>query len=148
MLIEDSFEVSVSPDDVWALFMDIPRVSACLPGVESVEETSPDHYQGVLKVKVGPISASFDGQVEILERQDNQRRIVAQVVGKDAISSTTVKAVFTSEVMPSDVGARVDFGIDVALRGRLATFGSAVVKGTAKKMTAEFSRCVQEALAV
>jgi carbon monoxide dehydrogenase subunit G len=37
--------------------------------------------------------------------------------------------------------------MDVALRGRLAQFGLAVVQATAKKMTAEFANCLNEVLA-
>jgi carbon monoxide dehydrogenase subunit G len=147
VLIDDSFEVPTSTDQVWAFFQDMPRVGACLPGMESVTESAPDHYQGVLKVSLGPISARFQGNVKLVERDVVQRRMVAQVEGQDKTSGTSVKATFTSRLIETEGGTRVEYSLDVALRGRLATFGSAVVQATARKMTVDFARCVEEALA-
>lgn len=146
MLIKDGFVVNAPLETVWAFLHDIPRLSACVPGVEEVEEIEPDKYQGRLKVKVGPLTAVFGGTVTIVERIAPEL-LVAQVEGEDRSSASFVKATFSGRLTPVETGTQLDYEMDLALRGRLAQFGLTVVQGTAKKMTAEFVKRLQEALA-
>ncbi len=143
MLLKDSFTVPAPVESVWDLLQDVPRIGACVPGVDTLAQTAPDVYQGALKVKVGPISAAFQGAVRFTERIP-QERIVAEVDGQDKASASLVKATFTGTLRAVEGGTRVDYEVDVALRGRLGQFGAAVVQATAKKMTAEFARRLQE----
>ncbi len=145
MILEDSFTVDVPIEDVWAFFQDIPRLSACIPGIEEVEEIEDDVYRGVLKVKVGPLSATFSGQVKVLERIAPER-MVALVEGEDRSSASSAKATFTGMFFPEGSGTRLQYETDVSMRGKLAQFGFAVIRGTAKKMTGIFAKNLQEAL--
>jgi carbon monoxide dehydrogenase subunit G len=147
MEINDSLTVTADRERVWAFLMDVERLAQCVPGVESVEEVGDSTYLGKLKVKVGPIMAAFNGKATITET-DPSTRLVALIEGDDKSSGSTVKATFVSMLSPTDGdGTRIDYEMDVNLRGRLAQFGLTVVKGTAKKMTAQFGRCVQATLA-
>lgn len=145
MQIKDAFTIGAPVETVWAFLQDIPRVSTCVPGIQEVAEIAPDVYRGQLKVKVGPLSATFSGRVTILERVAPER-MVAQIEGEDKASASFVKATFTSRLKPVAAGTEIEYEMDVALRGRLAQFGFTVVRATAKKMTAQFAKCVQEAL--
>ena len=138
MILKDSFIIEAPIDDVWALLQDVHRVSTCVPGVDTVEEVGPDTYNGVLKVKVGPISSSFQGEVTLTEQTYPPGRLVAEITGNDKVSASQVKATFTGLLSSVDGGTQLDYEMDVALRGRLAQFGLVVVKATAKKMTSEF----------
>jgi carbon monoxide dehydrogenase subunit G len=145
MILEDSFTVDVPIETVWAFFQDIPRLSACIPGIEEVEKIEDDVYRGVLKVKVGPLSAKFSGEVKVVERVAPER-MVALVEGADRSSASSAKATFTGIFVPEGSGTRLRYETDVSMRGRLAQFGFAVIRGTAKKMTDVFARNLQEAL--
>ncbi len=145
MLLKDSFMIEAPVEAVWALLQDVHRISACVPGVEGVEEVRPDSYNGVLKLKIGPISAAFAGQVTIIERTPLER-LVAEVTGQDKGSASLVKATFTGRLSATETGTQLDYEMDIALRGRLAQFGLTVVQATAKKMTAEFAKCLTETL--
>ena len=69
MKLENEFTVPASIDDAWAVLLDIPRVAPCLPGA-TVEPGGDDGtYNGTMKVKIGPISASYKGTVKIEERR-------------------------------------------------------------------------------
>lgn len=147
MLLKDSFIIEAPVEAVWALLEDVQRITACVPGVENVEEVGPDTYNGALRIKIGPISAAFAGQVTITERTPLER-LVAEVTGQDKSSASLVKARFTGQLNRVETSTQLDYEMDIALRGRLAQFGLTVVQATAKKMTAEFSRCVTARLAV
>lgn len=147
MLLKDSFTIEAPVEAVWALLEDVHRIAACVPGIENVEEVGPDTYNGALRIKIGPISAAFAGQVTITERTPLER-LVAEVSGQDKSSASLVKATFTGQLNRVETSTQLAYEMDIALRGRLAQFGLTVVQGTAKKMTAEFARCVTARLAV
>ncbi len=145
MKLEDTFTINAPLDAVWEFLLDIPRVSVCTPGVEEVKQIEPDVYDGLLKVKVGPVSAAFSGRVSIVERLPSER-MVARIEGRDKATASNVKATFSADLKPEGNSTLISYSLDVTLRGRLAQFGVAVVQGTAKKMAGEFANCLQEAL--
>jgi carbon monoxide dehydrogenase subunit G len=147
MMLKDSFMIEAPVEAVWTLLEDVHRIAACVPGVENVEEVGPDTYNGALRIKIGPVSAAFAGQVTITERIPLER-LVAEVAGQDKNSASLVKAAFTGQLSRIETNTQLDYEMDIALRGRLAQFGLTVVQGTAKKMTTEFARCVTAKLAV
>jgi carbon monoxide dehydrogenase subunit G len=147
MLLKDSFIIEAPVEAVWAFLEDVQRIAACVPGIENVEEVGLDTYNGALRIKIGPIGAAFAGQVTITERTPMER-LVAEVAGKDGVSASLVKATFMGRLSPMQTSTQLDYEMDIALRGRLAQFGLTVVQATAKKMTAEFARCVTARLAV
>ncbi len=75
-------------------------------------------------------------------------RMQARLEGDDRSSATRVKATFTATFVPEEAGTRINYELDAALLGRLAQFGLAVFRSTAKKMTNQFAACVREQLVV
>ena len=65
MKIEHEFTVARPPDQVWAFFQDIPSVAQCLPGADLLGQSEDGSYDGKLAVKLGPMSASFEGKATV-----------------------------------------------------------------------------------
>ena len=145
MLIKDSFVINAPPERVWALLFDIPKLSQCIPGIESVEVLDDKSYHGKLVVRVGPIRSEFSGKVTLTEL-DAPNRIAGLVEGDDKSSASSVRATFTGTLRAIENGTVAAFEVDANLRGRLAQFGGPVITATAKKLTAEFARCLREKL--
>ena len=82
MKIADQFTVNAPLKDVWNFLFDIERMSLCVPGVESVEQTGEETYQGMLAIRLGPVSARFTGKVTLTE-VDIPHRIRARIDGED-----------------------------------------------------------------
>jgi len=139
MQIKDSFVINAPQDKVWEFLFDIPKLSRCVPGIESVEAVDDKTYRGKLVVKVGPIRSEFGGTV-VLTEVDAPNRIAGTVEGDDKSSASSVKATFTGTLTPVDGGTEAAFQVDANLRGRLAQFGGPVITATAKKLTAEFAK--------
>jgi carbon monoxide dehydrogenase subunit G len=68
------------------------------------------------------------------------------VEGEDSSSGSSAKATFTGVLSQEDGSTKLEYEMDVSLRGRLAQFGFAVIRGTSKKMTGIFARNLREAL--
>lgn len=145
MLLKDSFVIHAPLDMVWAALEDIPLLGDCVPGVQGLQQVDANTYNGILVVKVGPIRSAFDGQVTFTERVPEER-ISARVEGQDKTSATFVTATFSGTLTAGDEGTTLHYEVDLALRGRLAQFGLAVVQATAKLITAEFARCLEARL--
>ena len=70
MKFENAFVVQAPIDEVYAALLDVERVAPCVPGAEVLEQTGDDAYKVAIKVKVGPMSMTYKGDVEIVERDD------------------------------------------------------------------------------
>ena len=139
MQIKDSFTINAPQEKVWELLFDIPRLSQCVPGIESVEIMDDKTFRGKLVVKVGPIKSQFSGAVTLTEVEPPQR-IVGVVEGDDKASASSIKAGFSGILTTVEEGTEAAFVVDLNLRGRLAQFGGPVISATAKKLTAEFAK--------
>ena len=139
MQIKDSFVIKASQEKVWEFLFDIPKLSQCVPGIESVEVVDDKTYRGKLVVRVGPIRSEFGGTVTLTE-VDAPNRIAGTVEGDDKSSASSVKATFIGTLQTVEGGTEVAFEVEANLRGRLAQFGGPVITATAKKLTAEFAK--------
>ena len=52
MKVEGVYTFPGQPQQVWEVLLNPDSLRACIPGVESLTETSPDHWDAVMKVGV------------------------------------------------------------------------------------------------
>src|ERR1700686_3582392 len=76
MKFENRFSVKAPIDDVWETLLDVERVAPCLPGAKVLERTGEDEYIVAMRVKVGPITMEYKGDVKIFEKDDAAHRAV------------------------------------------------------------------------
>lgn len=149
MEIDKTVEIAYPRATVWAALSDVRLVAECLPGASLTSELGADRYKGQFKVKVGPLTGAFDGEVAIVR---NSADYSAEVSGKggDAKTSSRVSgsmAYRVEEVAPSL--SRLQIKTEVALAGAFAQFGkAAVIQEIANRITAEFVRNLEQHLAV
>ncbi|GAA2855976.1 SRPBCC family protein [Streptosporangium fragile] len=119
---------------------DMAKLGPCVPGLENIEEIEPDRYRGTLKLHVGPIKTSFQGEVT-LARGMAPGRLSASGRGRDRASGTSVQVSFTADLVETAEGSTtVTTVADVVLRGRMAQLGSGVIKATAEEVVRDFTR--------
>jgi len=144
-----SFTVSHPPETVWEFFGRIGEVAACLPGASLAGEPEDGHVEGQIKVKVGPISAAFQGVAE-LSRDDAARTGTITGSGKDARSNSSTRGMITYAVVPGEQPGqtRVEIDVGYTLTGMLAQFGrSGLVQDVAGRLTAAFAQNLEARLA-
>ena len=143
MIIEDTFDIAASAQEVWDLLIDIPAISACIPGAEQVEQEEENSFSGLLVVKVGPIKANFKMNGTLID-VDPPHQLTAKAQGKDKNTSTMVSATFTATLTESEPDrTEIHHKTDVAIRGRLGQFGQGVIRETAKELTQVFVSCLE-----
>ena len=144
MKFEGTVDIKAPRDRVWAFVSDPAQVAACGPGVESVAMVDDTHYKSVAKIGVGFISARFNGDIEIVDRDEPDRMVIkvhGQAPGSaaDALASMALRD-------GSDGGTTMDWSADVAISGTLASVGARLIEGTANKLVAQTFDCIKAKL--
>jgi aerobic carbon-monoxide dehydrogenase small subunit len=140
-IIENYFNVASAPDKVFSMFGDIRRVAACLPGVTLTGEPTPEHVEGLIRVKLGPITAGFRGTARI-ERDPEAMsgRIVG--MGNDLHSRSSTQGEIRYRLVPTEQGAatRVELSIGYSVQGMLAQIArEPLVRNLAERLVADFA---------
>lgn len=144
MLIENSFEVAADPDEVYRFLQDAHNVAACFPGAELVEDLGDDSYRGKVKIKVGPVTAAYQGVAKVVERDAVARTAVLLADGKDTKGAGTAKARATMRVTPAGEGANVVLATDLTISGKLAQFGRGIMADVSGRMVGELASRVRD----
>jgi len=145
---EEAFVIRKPPATVWNAFADIPAIAACLPGA-TLAEYDADAVKGKMSVKLGPISASFDGSA-VIEREDAALRGVIRGAGRDRGTGSRTKGEVTYRLAPEDDGrqTRVLLSVEYSLQGALAQFSrSGIARDLGRRLVADFAANLNARLA-
>ena len=82
MELTNEFRVGVPVDQAWHVLTDVERIAPCMPGAQ-LQEIEGDHYRGVVKVKVGPITAQYKGEAHFQEQDPANHRLVLRAEGRE-----------------------------------------------------------------
>src|SRR5437016_599600 len=137
MDITDSFRVSTPIDATWKVMLDIEGIAPCLPGAQ-LQEVEGDQYRGIVKVKVGPISAQYKGTATLAEVDEDARRIVIDASGRDTRGQGNAKATIVVTMTDDGGGTRVDVVTDLSITGKVAQFGRGVLVDVSSKLMGQF----------
>jgi carbon-monoxide dehydrogenase small subunit len=140
-VLDQRFTLQHAPAKVFAMFGDIADIAACLPGVSLTAPPRPERVEGVIRVKLGPIAASFEGAARV-ERDPAtlSGRIVG--IGTDQRSHSATQGEIRYRLVPLDGGTvtSVELSIGYTLTGMLAQVGRpGLVRDLAKRLVAEFA---------
>ncbi len=148
MKIQHDFTVERPMEDVWEFFQDVAAVADCLPGAELREDKGDNVYTGVVSVKLGPMTAVFEGEATITPDLDARS---ASISGKgvDKRGGSRGQVGVTYVLTGGEPGGtRVDIDADVMLSGPAAQFGrTGLVNEISKRLIGEFVECLEGKLA-
>ncbi len=139
MELTNSFEVARPIDEAWAVLTDVERIAPCLPGAQ-LQEIEGDEYRGIVKVKVGPITAQYKGKAVFVERDDENHRAVIKGDGRDTRGAGNASALITATATPvGDDRTRVEVHTDLTVTGKVAQFGRGVMADVSAKLMDQFA---------
>jgi len=129
--------VSTPIADTWKVLLDIEGIAPCLPGAQ-LQEIEGDEYRGIVKVKVGPITAQYKGTATLAEVDEPGRRIVIDASGRDTRGQGNAKASIVVTMLEEGDGTRVEVVTDLAITGKVAQFGRGVLVDVSSKLMGQF----------
>jgi uncharacterized protein len=145
--IEETFRVGAPVDRVWRWLVDPRQVVTCLPGAELTEEQGDRTYLGRVKVKVGPVTASYAGRATIVEQDDAAHVVKLSAEGREPTGSGSATMSMTSRMTAlPDGGTEVHVLADVVVVGKVAQFGRGMMESVSKQLFRQFTDCVRARL--
>ena len=143
MKISQEFVVERPPTDVWTFFQEVPAVAQCLPGAALESQSEDGSYEGNLAVKLGPMTATFEGKCVITPDEPNMSaKIDGRGVDKKGGSRGQVSVVYRIDDDPS--GCKVVIDADVTLSGPAAQFGrTGLISEMSKRLIGDFVNCLE-----
>ena len=140
MELVNEFTVNRPIHEAWAVITDVERIAPCLPGAQ-LQEIEGDSSRGVVKVKVGPISAALKGEAHFLERDDANYRAVLKGDGRDTKGNGNASAIITAslqQISPTSAKCTVHTKLDMT--GKVAQFGRGALADISGKLMLQFSK--------
>jgi len=139
MKFENAFVVQAPIDEVYAALLDVERVAPCMPGAEVVEKSGDDAYKVAIKVKVGPMSMTYKGDVQIVERDDVAKTATLRAKAKESRGQGTADAHVHMALAEESDGTHATLETDVALGGRVAAMGRGVIADVSARLVQTFA---------
>jgi carbon monoxide dehydrogenase subunit G len=137
MELTNEFRVDARPDTTWSVLTDLERIAPCMPGAQ-LQEVEGEQYRGVVKVKVGPITAQYKGTATFLERDEAARRAVLKADGRETRGQGSASATITVTLQPDGNGTTVTVLTDLRITGKVAQFGRGVIADVSADLLARF----------
>jgi uncharacterized protein len=145
--IDETFAIHAPADRVFQFLVDPRQVVQCLPGAELTDAPDDRTFLGRVKVKVGPVTAAYNGQARLVDVDPVARRVQMVGEGRESTGTGSAKMTMTSGVRPlSDGSTEVRVEADVEVAGKIVSFGRGMIETVNKELFRQFVVCVRARL--
>jgi carbon monoxide dehydrogenase subunit G len=145
--LTNDFRVGVPVEQAWEVLTDVERIAPCMPGAQ-LQEIEGDEYRGVVKVKVGPITAQYKGAARFVEQDEAAHRAVLRAEGRETRGQGNANATITAQLDRDGDGTKISVTTDLTITGRVAQFGRGVLADVSSKLLGQFADCLESKLLV
>ena len=136
MQMNDSQRIPASRDKVWAALNDPDVLKACIPGCQSLTMKSPNELEATVKIKIGPVSATFSGEVTLSNLNPPESYTISGE-GKGGIAGFA-KGGADVRLTEDGEGTILSYDVKAQIGGKLAQLGSRLIDSTSKKLATQF----------
>ncbi len=145
--IEERFHVNAAVEPVWDFLVDPRRVVTCLPGAELAEVIDERTFHGDVKVKVGAVTVTYRGRIQIAELDAAAHRVKMAGEGRESAGTGSARMTMESRVAAGPGGgAEVVVQADLDVVGRIVQLGRGMIEQVAHQIFLQFSDCVRHRL--
>lgn len=136
MEMQASRQLSVTQQQAWDALNDPEVLKLCIPGCNSIEATGENQYAIALSVKIGPVSAKFNGTITLADIQAPESYTLSfeGKGGAAGFGKGNAKVTLT----PNDQGCELGYTVQASVGGKIAQMGQRLIDGTAKSMADDF----------
>jgi uncharacterized protein len=146
MEITNSFAVKADPDRVYEFLLDVNNVVSCVPGAELSEVVDPNTFKGKVRIKVGPVTVSYNGTARITSRDATTRTATLEAEGKETTGSGSAQATTVMAVAVDGEASTVTLTTDFTVVGRVAQFGRGIMEDVSRHLVGQAATCIQSKL--
>lgn len=128
--------IAAPREAVWAALNDPDVLRACIPGCQSLTMKSPSELEATVKIKIGPVSASFSGEVTLSNLNPPESYTISGE-GKGGIAGFAKGGADVRLTEDGD-GTILAYDVKAQIGGKLAQLGSRLIDSTSKKLATQF----------
>lgn len=142
MQMSDTRQIAAAPADVYAALLNADVLKACVPGATDVTGSPEQGFEASVTQKVGPVKATFKGQVTLSDMVENQSLTITGE-GKGGAAGFARGQAEVRMTAAGD-GTELSYDVEAKIGGKLAQLGSRIIDGFARKMADQFFSNLQD----
>ena len=147
MELTNDFRVALPVEQAWLILTDLERIAPCMPGAQ-LQEVEGDEYRGVVKIKVGPITAQYKGAATFTSLDELGHVAVLRAEGRETRGQGNANATISATLAPDGDGTAVSVVTDLQITGRVAQFGRGVLADVSAKLLGQFVDCLEKTVLI
>ena len=145
--IKESFEVGAPIDAVWAFLNDPHNVVACMPGASLNEIVDDTQFIGSVKLKIGAVSAQYQGTITYTERDTSNYIVKMLAAGNERGGGTVSGTIVTQlESLAGGSATRVVCESSIDLTGKIIQVGRGMIEGVSAQIIKKYVGNVRKLL--
>ena len=137
-LITKDFEIAQPIDTVWKSLANPEEIVGCVPGASITEKIDDKNYKGQVVTKFGPIKAAYAGDIEIVELDEANHKMVLKGRGLDSKGKGSADMIMNGTLKEEGGKTQVNFSMDITIVGMLAQFGSRLINDVSDQLLNQF----------
>lgn len=138
MELTNEFVIDRGVEDTWKILNDLEFIAPCMPGAQ-LQEIEGDEYRGIVKVKVGPITAQYKGKASFVEQDAAKKVARLKAEGRDPRQGNANAMITASMSAAGANQTTVTIHTDLGLSGKIASFGRGAIEDVSKKILGQFT---------
>lgn len=138
MILTNTLDIDAPAADVFQLINDVEKVATCVPGA-AITGKDGETFLGGVKVKVGPISASYAGTIRFIEVDDANKTLKLEAKGADSHGNGDAEAQVDLAVEDLGGRSRLTLRTDLVISGKIVSFGKGAIVAVSNKVLQQFA---------
>jgi carbon monoxide dehydrogenase subunit G len=147
MEFRNEFTVKAPIDEVYEALLDPERVAPAMPGAQVLERVSDDVYKVAIKIKLGPVTMTYKGEVEIVDKNPETHTATMSVKAKEARGQGTATAKVEMSLEEHDGETQATMTAHVQLSGKAAAMGRGIIEDVSARLVDTFAANLADLLA-
>ena len=144
--IRETFQVSAPIDQVWNFMKSPENLAGCMPGASLARIIDDRSFVGTVKLKVGAITASYDGTMTFIKLDDSARELTLLAEAKEKGGGTVSGTISANLLALPDGSTEVRCESSTDLTGRIVQVGRGMIEGVSKQVIQKFVTNVKSSL--
>ncbi|MET3915097.1 carbon monoxide dehydrogenase subunit G [Variovorax sp. OAS795] len=146
--------LGITQQQAWEALNDPETLKKCIPGCDKFELTGDNQYSVALAVKIGPVSAKFNGKVALSDivapdgyklTFEGQGGVAGFAKGSSSVTLRPLDGAAAAppagdgaDAAPSPAGCELDYTVQAQVGGKIAQLGQRLIDGAAKSTADDF----------
>ena len=144
---EKNIKLNQDRDMIWKCMIDPSFMVKSVPGAELTEQLDERNFKGKISIKIGPVTAKFNGEAEFTKLEESDYELTMEGKGIDTSGKGGANMTMNIKLSTLDEGGtEMQSSMSLSITGRLAQFGARMIVAVNNKMFDQWAKSFTELL--